>query len=103
MPKRQTQEEILERYREAMMLSKSEMAAALGTSRQSYYLWLDGTEIREETLQEWAVRQRENRVGTMAIELLKSRKADLPCVCKTQTMDNGFCPKHSKTIYTVMA
>ena len=103
MTKRQapTQAQILEKYRKAMKLSLSDFAKVLKTSRQSYYLWLDVTEIKQETLSNWAIRERGQLVGEMAVELLKARKSPLPCVCETQVMDHGFCPRHSNVIFTV--
>ena len=96
----QAQAAILEKYRKAMKLSLTEFAKVLKTSRQSYYLWLDGTEIKQETLSNMAVNERGQLVGELAVELLKARNSPLPCVCETQVMDHGFCPRHSKVIFT---
>jgi hypothetical protein len=101
MTKRQKQELILEKYRMALGMSLTDFVQELKTSRQSYYSWLDGAEIKQETLNEWAITYRGKWIGELAVEILRARKSPLPCVCETQIMDHGFCPKHSNVIFTV--
>jgi len=97
--KKPTQIEILEKFRNAQGLNKSEFPHQLGVGRASYYMWLSGTEISLEILQVWALENIGGWVGAMANELITLRDQRLvPCVCQTAIGDAGNCPRHPSVL-----
>jgi hypothetical protein len=94
--KKPTQIDILEKFRNAQGLNKSEFPHQLGVGRASYYTWMDGAEISLEILITWALDYVGGWVGAMAVELITLRDPRLvPCVCQTAIGDAGPCPRHA--------
>jgi len=93
--RRESQGQILERFRDERDLSKIEMSAALGISRQTYDAWLVGAEISVKHLSLLAIDHVGEWVGGLAVELLWLVDPRLvPCMCQTTLWDSGACPKH---------
>jgi transcriptional regulator with XRE-family HTH domain len=96
MAKKITQSQILEAYRAAQQLGKTEFAHELGMSKQSYSQYVHNKSQPDlEGLQEAALENVGSWIGNLAVDLLVVRGAVVPCVCQTEIGDNGPCPKHS--------
>lgn len=80
-------------------MSITEFAVALGTSRPTYYSWLDGAEIGLKQLSVMAIRHVGEWRGELAVKLIRlTDKRLVPCRCETELFDNGPCPKHGTPI-----
>lgn len=94
MAKKLTEADILEAYRAAQGMGRTEFAHALGMSKQSYSAYMRGAKQDLDGLQWSAVEYRGTWIGELAVDLLKVREAVVPCVCLEFIWDNGVCPKH---------
>jgi len=94
MAKKLTEADVLEAYRAAQGMGKTEFAQALGMSKQSYSQYMGGAKQDLHGLQEAAVEYVGTWIGDLAVDLLTVRGAVVPCVCQTQVGDKGLCPKH---------
>ena len=95
MAKKITEADVLEAYRAAQQMNQSEFAAALGMSRQSYSAYVnEGRKQDLAGLRETALKEVGTWIGDLAVDLLKVRGSDIPCVCLEMIGDNGPCPKH---------
>jgi len=94
MAKKLTEAEILEAYRAAQQMGKTEFAHELGMSKQSYSAYMHGAKQDLSGLQDAAIEYRGSWIGELAVDLLKARGAVVPCVCQTALFDNGVCPHH---------
>ena len=93
--------EIMEGYRTAEGLKKTEMADALGISRQLYNLYTkkNGSVPSSTLVMMWFLRGAEEWVREMALELFVRRpELERPCVCLEMIGDNGPCPRHAATL-----
>lgn len=95
MTKKITEAEVLEYYRELRGLGRTEFAAELGMSRQSYSTYINnGVKPDLEGLQESARKYVGTWIGDLCVALLSVRGAEIPCICLEKIGDNGTCPKH---------
>ena len=96
MTKKITESDVLEAYRAAQGLGKTEFAHALGMSKQSYSSYVNnGARQDLAGLQESAIKYVGSWIGDLAVDLLLVRGAVVPCLCQTGMLDNGPCPLHS--------
>jgi hypothetical protein len=102
MDKKLTEADVLEAYRAAQRIGRTEFAHELGMSKQSYSAYMRGRLQDLKGLQESAVEYVGSWIGDLAVDLLKVRGAVIPCVCQTALFDNGSCPKHGKPPYEVI-
>jgi hypothetical protein len=96
MPKKSTIPEILKAYKAAEQLETDEkLAESLSVSKQVLSHWMNQRHApTNEWLQAMAIVKRGKWQGDMAIDLLKLRGKDVPCICLEIIGDNGICPKH---------
>jgi transcriptional regulator with XRE-family HTH domain len=95
MAKKITEAEILEYYRESRGMGRTEFAAELGMSKQSYSTYINnGVKPDLEGLQDSAVTYVGTWIGDLCVALLSVRDATIPCICLEHIGDNGPCPKH---------
>jgi len=99
MPKR-TIPDVLKAYKAAEQFeSDSAFAEALSLSRQVMSHWMNGRYTPTgEWLQTMAIVKRGQWQGDMAVDLLKLRGMEIPCVCLDLVGDNGVCPKHGVAV-----
>jgi hypothetical protein len=96
MAKKITEADVLEAYRAAQGMGKTEFAHAMGMSKQSYSSYVNnGAKQDLAGLQESAIKYVGTWIGDLAVDLLEVRGAVVPCVCQTEFFDNGTCPMHS--------
>lgn len=94
---RESQMQVLERYRGEK--SKTEFCADLGISRPTLDAWLNGAEISLKLLSFLAVDHLGEWRSEMAVELIKRVSPSfVPCLCQTEPLDNGDCPRHGVSI-----
>jgi DNA-binding XRE family transcriptional regulator len=95
MAKKLTEADVLEAYRAAQGMGRTEFAHALGMSKQSYSTYINkGAKQELPGLQESAIEHVGSWIGDLAVDLLRVRGAVVPCVCQTEMFDNGMCPLH---------
>ena len=96
MSKKLTVPEVLKAYKIAERFkTDNDMADALSLSRQVLSHWMTERHApTNEWLRSMAIVYRSRWQGDMAVDLLKLRKQDIPCICLEMIGDNGPCPKH---------
>ena len=104
MPKR-TIPDVLKAYKAAEQFeSDSAFAEALSLSRQVMSHWMNERHApTNEWLQAMATVKRGQWQSDMAVDILKLRGQDIPCICLEVLGDNGICPKHGIAVQVGVA
>jgi len=94
-----TEADIFRAYQAAASLKPSEMALALGISRQSMNNYFQGTKPLAGVVLNWFVKGSEDWVREMALDIFKGRpEIEVPCLCLEQIGDKGPCPRHAAVL-----
>ena len=94
-----TDSDIFKAYQAAEGLSQSDMAEALGITRQGVHNYLKGTRPTTEFVLRWFLHGSTDWVKEMALEIFARRPGhEVPCVCLERIGDNGPCPRHAAVL-----